>query len=316
MISHILTNPQNLLKNWPYLFAALGAAFSACTGSPAVGSDDAAVGKDRADAGLGSELGGDGNLPPEGVDAATADPICDYPMINYELAWDDGSYPDCSGSAANRCEGPFVKFADRYFAYNVRRVVRPDLPEDQCYCLNQSDVASISKLDLTIYAEECVRPGCGYVASLDGIECLANLRELIMPGQHRVRFLEQDYVRHCDQLECDTCGGGPCRKLDLGPLSALPQLESVIIYGSDIASLEPFEHLSAIMTIEAWGNEITDIGPLVRNSNFNKGAILNINDNPIDCTEQAGNIATLRNRGVTVYTDCDDTSAADAGSAP
>jgi hypothetical protein len=51
-------------------------------------------------------------------------------------------------------------------------------------------------------------------------------------------------------------------------------------------------------------NQITDLSPLVANASLGYGTGIAIAGNPIDCTAQAQNIATLRARGVTLTTDC------------
>ena len=49
---------------------------------------------------------------------------------------------------------------------------------------------------------------------------------------------------------------------------------------------------------------MADLSPLVANVALGYGTGIVIEGNPIDCTAQAQNLATLRARGVTLTTDC------------
>ena len=58
--------------------------------------------------------------------------------------------------------------------------------------------------------------------------------------------------------------------------------------------------------ISFWMNSITDLTPLVDNESFADGCSAHFEYNPIDCDDQAANIATLKNRGVHLVCDCDE----------
>ncbi len=62
--------------------------------------------------------------------------------------------------------------------------------------------------------------------------------------------------------------------------------------------------LANLQSLDLSGNQITDLSPLVANVSLVYGTGIAIGGNPIDCTAQAENIATLRARGVTLTTDC------------
>ena len=53
-----------------------------------------------------------------------------------------------------------------------------------------------------------------------------------------------------------------------------------------------------------YNNDISDIEPLVNNNGLGWGDIVEIQDNPIDCVEQAENISMLFWQGVDLTSDC------------
>ncbi|MGD0678666.1 MAG: leucine-rich repeat domain-containing protein, partial [Polyangiaceae bacterium] len=91
---------------------------------------------------------------------------------------------------------------------------------------------------------------------------------------------------------------------DTGPLGPLNGLTDVDLDSNQIQDISTVSGLANLRSLDLSDNQITDLSPLAANASLGYGTGIAIEGNPIDCTAQAQNIATLRARGVTLSTDC------------
>jgi hypothetical protein len=91
---------------------------------------------------------------------------------------------------------------------------------------------------------------------------------------------------------------------DTAPLAPLSLLTDVDLDSNQIQDISTVSGFANLRSLDLSGNQITDLSPLVANTFLGYGTAIAIGGNPIDCTAQAQNIATLRARGVTLTTDC------------
>ncbi len=91
---------------------------------------------------------------------------------------------------------------------------------------------------------------------------------------------------------------------DIDPLASLTGLWSLGLRENDISYIDAVASMTGLDTIYFWMNNVTDLTPLVNNASFADGCYADFTDNPIDCDDQAANIATLKDRGVHLVCDC------------
>jgi internalin A len=92
---------------------------------------------------------------------------------------------------------------------------------------------------------------------------------------------------------------------DSAPLGPLSLLTDVALNENQIQDISSLSSLASLRSLDLTDNQITDLSPLVANISFGGyGTALAIGGNPIDCAAQAQNIATLRDRVLTLTTDC------------
>jgi hypothetical protein len=103
---------------------------------------------------------------------------------------------------------------------------------------------------------------------------------------------------------------------DLSPLAGLTGLNELRLDGNNISDLGPLSGLPGLGLLILDDNSVVDLTPLLSLPGFgecNDSAILNdfeecllvtVENNPIDCAEQADNIRALEERGVVVLSDC------------
>ena len=109
-------------------------------------------------------------------------------------------------------------------------------------------------------------------------------------------------------VELDLANNGIAQLPSLGSLAALSTLD---LSGNQIVDVSPLADLPALFTLRLGANQITDLAPLLGFSGLNQRShmgvqnpTVDLSDNPIDCEEQAANIAALRNKPVTLTIDC------------
>ena len=92
---------------------------------------------------------------------------------------------------------------------------------------------------------------------------------------------------------------------DLGPLAGISTLEVFWAQDDQIVELTPLSGLTALSWVNLVRNQIVDISPLVANAGLGEDDQVSLNENPLDCDEQMGNVEILRQRGVAVGVSCD-----------
>jgi hypothetical protein len=94
-----------------------------------------------------------------------------------------------------------------------------------------------------------------------------------------------------------------CHATDLSPVSGLVRLTHLLAQGDSLTDISPLAGLTNLQTLDLSYNQISDIYPLVSNPGLGTGDTLYIMGNAgvTGDDTQLGYIATLRNRGVTVY---------------
>jgi Leucine-rich repeat (LRR) protein len=128
---------------------------------------------------------------------------------------------------------------------------------------------------------------------------LVNLTELSLSGAGNP---EVAVVAELKQLVTLSIGGNGVEELP--DLSELTSLEVLGLTYNDVSDLSPLTPLESLNEIWADDNLITDLTPLVDNPGIGEGDHVNVLWNPIDCTEQATNIAELKARGVDLDIQC------------
>jgi internalin A len=91
---------------------------------------------------------------------------------------------------------------------------------------------------------------------------------------------------------------------DVSALSELTELEYLWLSENQISNIDSLKNLLKLDDAELENNHITDLSPLVANSGIGSSTHIYVENNPIDCEEQADNIQKLREMGVFLYTDC------------
>lgn len=103
------------------------------------------------------------------------------------------------------------------------------------------------------------------------------------------------------------------RIADLGPLATKTNFTTLSLDGNPVSDLTPLGSLQYIVTLNLRRTAITTLAPLAENPALhdyytNWGSFhpaIHVEENPqLDCAAEAENIATLRARGVDVFTDC------------
>ncbi len=91
---------------------------------------------------------------------------------------------------------------------------------------------------------------------------------------------------------------------DIDPLASLTGLYDFGFVSNDVSDIDAVASMTGLHNIYFMINSITDLTPLVDNASFADGCGAHFTYNPIDCDDQAANIATLKDRGVHLVCDC------------
>ena len=91
---------------------------------------------------------------------------------------------------------------------------------------------------------------------------------------------------------------------DLRPLANLSSLELLWLNDNAVSDVEPLSGLTSLVELDLAGNEISDLAGLVANAGFGANDNVYLEDNPMNCSDQAADIRNLEDRGANVYTDC------------
>jgi internalin A len=88
---------------------------------------------------------------------------------------------------------------------------------------------------------------------------------------------------------------------DASPVASLGLLNTLNLSGNRLSSLSALTSLSQLSELQAEGNAIKNLAPLISLPAL-KWAFLR--NNPIDCQEQAENLARLKAQVMDLRTDC------------
>jgi hypothetical protein len=88
---------------------------------------------------------------------------------------------------------------------------------------------------------------------------------------------------------------------DVSALGGLTGLRTLQLGSNLISDIGGFEKLTNLEYLNLSNNSISDIGPLLNNPGIGAGDTVVLQDNPVDCAD----VAALRAKGVTVYSDCE-----------
>jgi Leucine-rich repeat (LRR) protein len=91
---------------------------------------------------------------------------------------------------------------------------------------------------------------------------------------------------------------------DISALAGLTSLGTLDLGGNVIQDISPLSGLIGLTDLDLSNNLVVDLSPLVANPGIGVGDIVDVSGNQLDCTQQKQNIATLRQRGVTLSVDC------------
>lgn len=92
--------------------------------------------------------------------------------------------------------------------------------------------------------------------------------------------------------------------VEIGALADNTVLVTLSMNGNSVSDLTPLQNNLDLARLNLRNNDVSDLGPLVANGGIGQGDEVDIWGNPIDCTEQADNIAELRTREVVLTTNC------------
>ncbi|MDD5308945.1 MAG: hypothetical protein PHU25_16640, partial [Deltaproteobacteria bacterium] len=140
------------------------------------------------------------------------------------------------------------------------------------------------------------------VGDVNALAGMANLKTLIMNGNviYNIEAISQDEVLESIDFQFTLVD-------DIAPLATLTKLTWVNGTESNIADLSSLVDASwpNLVEIDLVNTLVADLGPLVANiDTFHNNVEINLWGAPLDCSAQAANIKTLRDRGVALYCDC------------
>jgi internalin A len=96
---------------------------------------------------------------------------------------------------------------------------------------------------------------------------------------------------------------------DISNLIALPSLRDVNLSGNQVSDVSGLANGNELYDLNLQGNQISELGQFLKLSwwpggNYGAEAILDVSDNPIDCTAQAANIKAIRALQIGLIIDC------------
>ncbi|RJO69017.1 MAG: M6 family metalloprotease domain-containing protein [Myxococcales bacterium] len=100
-------------------------------------------------------------------------------------------------------------------------------------------------------------------------------------------------------LTCESCGIA-----SLDGIECVNRLISLDLYGNQISDIGPLAGLTDLQNIYLHNNQIDNLGPLVANLGIGEGDTVYLHNNRLNCLLQEDNIGQLQARGVNLYYDC------------
>ena len=137
------------------------------------------------------------------------------------------------------------------------------------------------------------------VSNLGSLSGLSNLQELRLWGNQIEDVVP---IANCTQIERLVLSMNQIADVDA--LSGLHKLEELELSHNLLGDLSPFAELTSLTVLHLDHNQIADLAPLVANPGIDAGDEVYVRSNPIDCEQQAANIAELVMRGVLLDIDC------------
>ncbi len=204
----------------------------------------------------------------------------------------------------------------------------PDIPSLRRLDLSDNRLVSLSgppRLDLL----ETLELRNNRIADVSGLQSLPTLRTLDLAGN---QITDLSPIAALTELQSLDLGANPLPpSADLGDLdqllslrisdaglsslafvSRLSRLETLDVNNNVIVDLVPLRTLANLQDVDLSANAISDLTPLADNLGLGIGDVVDVTQNPIDCTTQQPNLDALRLRGVVVQDDCSGDAGAGA----
>jgi uncharacterized repeat protein (TIGR02543 family) len=168
----------------------------------------------------------------------------------------------------------------------LRSIVSLDLQINQI-----SDITPVSGLTTLVY----LRFTRNSVSDLGALSSLSNLQYL---------WVDENSVSKIDpwaelgRLVYLALGGNSIT--DIGILSDLPGLEQLYLQSNSITDVGPLTGLTRLFDLYLDDNPLTNIDPLLENEGLGEGDVVSLVKTGASCDA----VAVLKDRGVTVYSDC------------
>ncbi len=218
--------------------------------------------------------------------------------------WIFSTPPGCSG---------VINFVDPDIETAVRAAV--GIPTAPLY---YNDVRHVTTLEVLTHSVE----------DIAGVQCLVGLTELRLQQNKIADITELQYLPRLTYLNIHTntelvdisplselgtltfLSFGGCHVSDLSPLQNLTNLEVLSMSGQRLGALSDISvvrYLTKLTSLSLEYNHITDLGPIVQNTQISDGDRVAIEYNDYDCDDVGviSDIAILTNRGVDLSHDCD-----------
>ena len=164
--------------------------------------------------------------------------------------------------------------------------------------LHKNQITDISSLAGLVNLE-LLSLGANQISDFSPLAGLEKIERLALSGNFNP---EVGVVSYLVSLRGLSMGGNLLKTIP--DLTALESLEHLGITNNEVEDLSPVTPVESLEELWADSNLITDLTPLVDNPGISEGDYVNVLWNPIDCTEQAANIAELKARGVELDIQC------------
>jgi cysteine-rich repeat protein len=164
-----------------------------------------------------------------------------------------------------------------------------------------NQITDLSPLS-NMMALTALNAGDNRISDIAVLASLPRLGKIAVPG---------NLISALDQLAALKAFNLDVSRNSISDLSGLAELDGVVYFSSEgngitsldfLATWDP-ESWSGLVDLSLRNNAITDLTPLVSSSWFDNRAVL-LEGNPIDCTTQGDNLATLRGRNIRIGSVC------------
>ncbi|GEM_PF-4257809 len=166
--------------------------------------------------------------------------------------------------------------------------------------LDGHEVESLAPLAALTHLEFLVLDGNAPLTSLAGIEGATRLEYLVVSDTAITSLAPLAELRRLGTLYAYGTG-----VTDLTPLAGHPTLTDLYLSDTPVADLGPLVDATALQYVDVARTQVTDLGPLVQNPGIGQNDWVMVDGTPLDCAAAAADLATLTDRGVNVYSDCE-----------